>query len=217
MPSKNKYVAGWRTAYTTPPIDTTSSTQPATPNDKHDAHTPKESPLKPQPPYPGVGKATINVEPCPHLQELRAAKDARERKIWKQRNEGKAKGEGKYMKRIRRTQNEVMYELSKGHTRNCPTSEELADWSDVCSSYCLYTKAIYVDNPFTLNFPERMCGALAKTFILSKEHDAQEHAFRFIQGVSHNKLYGWTMGGTCRVRITYNTGDPMRYKVELLP
>lgn len=83
--------------------------------------------------------------------------------------------------------------------------------------YHLYTKAVYVDNPYTLNFPERMCGALAKTFILSKEYDAEEHAFRFISGVSHNKLYGWTMGGTCRVRITYNTCDPMRRKVERLP
>lgn len=217
MPSKNKYVAGWRTAYTTPPIDTASSHQPATPSNNRNTSTSQELPQNTQPPHPGIGKAPIDMEPCSHLQALRAAKDARERKIWKQRNEGKAKGDGKYMKRIRRTQNEIMHELSKGHTRNCPTSEELADWSDVCSPYCLYTKAIYVDNPFTLNFPERMCGALAKTFILSKEYDAQEHAFRFIQGVSHNKLYGWTMGGTCRVRITYNTGDPMRLKIEPLP
>ena len=217
MPSKNKYVAGWRTAYTTPPIDTTSSHQPATPNDKHDAPTPQESPQNAQPPYPSIGKATIDVEPCPHLQALRAAKESRERKAWKQRAEEKVKGGGKYLKRIRRTHEGIEYELSKGHTRDCPTSEELASWSDVCSPYHLYTKAVYVDNPYTLNFPERMCGALAKTFILSKEYDAEEHAFRFISGVSHNKLYGWTMGGTCRVRITYNTGNPMRLKVERLP
>lgn len=217
MPSKNKYVAGWRTAYTTPPIDTTSSHQPTTTSDKYDAPTPQESPQNAQPPYPSIGKATIDVEPCPHLQALRAAKESRERKAWKQRAEEKVKGGGKYLKRIRRTHEGIEYELSKGHTRDCPTSEELASWSDVCSPYHLYTKAVYVDNPYTLNFPERMCGALAKTFILSKEYDAEEHAFRFISGVSHNKLYGWTMGGTCRVRITYNTGDPMRYKVELLP
>ena len=217
MPSKNKYVAGWRTAYTTPPIDTTSSHQPTTTSDKYDAPTPQESPQNAQPPYPSIGKATIDVEPCPHLQALRAAKESRERKAWKQRAEEKVKGGGKYLKRIRRTHEGIEYELSKGPTRDCPTSEELASWSDVCSPYHLYTKAVYVDNPYTLNFPERMCGALAKTFILSKEYDAEEHAFRFISGVSHNKLYGWTMGGTCRVRITYNTGDPMRYKVELLP
>lgn len=217
MPNKNKYVAGWRTAYTTPPIDTTSSHQPAAPSDKRETSTSPESPQDTQPPYPGMGKATIDVEPCPHLQALRAAKEARERKVWKKRAEEKVKGGGKYMKRIRRTHESIEYELSKGHTRDCPTSEELASWSDVCSPYHLYTKAVYVDNPYTLNFPERMCGALAKTFILSKEYDAQEHTFRFISGVSHNKLYGWTMGGTCRVRITYNTGDPMRYKVELLP
>lgn len=60
------------------------------------------------------------------------------------------------MKRIRRTHESIEYELSKGHTRDCPTSEELASWSDVCSPYHLYTKAVYVDNPYTLNFPERM-------------------------------------------------------------
>lgn len=217
MPSKNKYVAGWRTAYTTPPIDTISSHQPTTTSDKYDAPTPQESPQNAQPPYPSIGKATIDVEPCPHLQALRAAKESRERKAWKQRAEEKVKGEGKYLKRIRRTHEGIEYELSKGHTRDCPTSEELASWSDVCSPYHLYTKAVYVDNPYTLNFPERMCGALAKTFILSKEYDAEEHAFRFISGVSHNKLYGWVMNGTCRVRITYNTGDPMRLKVERLP
>ena len=217
MPSKNKYVAGWRTAYTTPPIDTTSSHQPTTTSDKYDAPTPQESPQNAQPPYPSIGKATIDVEPCPHLQALRAAKESRERKAWKQRAEEKVKGGGKYLKRIRRTHEGIEYELSKGHTRDCPTSEELASWSDVCSPYHLYTKAVYVDNPYTLNFPERMCGALAKTFILSIEYDAEEHAFRFISGVSHNMLYGWTMGGTCRVRITYNTGNPMRLKVERLP
>lgn len=217
MPNKNKYVAGWRTAYTTPPIDTTSSHQPTTTSDKYDAPTPQESPQNAQPPYPSIGKATIDVEPCPHLQALRAAKESREKKAWKQRAEEKVKGGGKYLNRIRRTHEGIEYELSKGHTRDCPTSEELASWSDVCSPYHLYTKAVYVDNPYTLNFPERMCGALAKTFILSKEYDAEEHAFRFISGVSHNKLYGWTMGGTCRVRITYNTGNPMRLKVERLP
>lgn len=217
MPSKNKYVAGWRTAYTTPPIDTISSHQPTTTSDKYDAPTPQESPQNAQPPYPSIGKATIDVEPCPHLQALRAAKESRERKAWKQRAEEKVKGGGKYLKRIRRTHEGIEYELSKGHTRDCPTSEELASWSDVCSPYHLYTKAVYVDNPYTLNFPERMCGALAKTFILSKEYDAEEHAFRFISGVSHNKLYGWTMGGTCRVRITHNTSNPMRLKIERLP
>lgn len=215
MPNKNKYVAGWRTVFTEPHHATTAAPQPATLSGERDTSIPQEPPQDTQPPYPGMGKATIDVEPCPHLQALRAAKDARERKIWKQRAE--EKGGGKYMKRIRRTQDEIMYELSKGHTRDCPTSEELASWSDVCSPYHLYTKAIYVDNPHTLNFPERMCGAQAKTFILSKEYDAEEHAFRFISGVSHNKLYGWTMNGTCRVRITYNTSNPMRLKVERLP
>ena len=216
MPSKNKYVSGWRTTYTEPHYPTTAP-QPVTPRNERNTPTPQESPQNAQPPRPSTSKATIDVEPCPHLQALRAAKEARERKVWKKRAEEKVKGGGKYMKRIRRTHESIEYELSKGHTRDCPTSEELASWSDICSPYHLYTKAVYVDNPYTLNFPERMCGALAKTFILSKEYDAEEHAFRFISGVSHNKLYGWTMGGTCRVRITYNTGDPMRYKVELLP
>lgn len=216
MPSKNKYVSGWRTTCTEPHHPTTAP-QPVTPRDERNTPTPQESPQNPQPPYPSIGKATIDVEPCPHLQALRAAKEARERKAWKQRAEEKVKGEGKYLKRIRRTHEGIEYELSKGHTRDCPTAEELASWSDVCSPYHLYTKAVYVDNPYTLNFPERMCGALAKTFILSKEYDAEEHAFRFISGVSHNKLYGWTMGGTCRVRITYNTGDPMHLKIEPLP
>ena len=97
MPNKNKYVAGWRTAYTTPPIDTTSSHQPTTTSDKYDAPTPQESPQNAQPPYPSIGKATIDVEPCPHLQALRAAKEARERKVWKKRAEEKVKGGGKNM------------------------------------------------------------------------------------------------------------------------
>lgn len=167
MPSKNKYVAGWRTAYTESSHTAAAAPQSVTPSDKRETSTPQEPPQNPQPPYPGMAKATIEVEPCPHLQALRAAKDARERRVWKQRAEEKAKGEGKYMKRIRRTHESIEYELSKGHTRDCPTPEELTSWSDVCSPYHLYTKAVYVDNPYTLNFPERMCGALSKTFAVS--------------------------------------------------
>lgn len=192
MPSKNKYVAGWRTAYTTPPIDTNISTQTATPNDKHDAPTPQESPLKPQPPYPGIGKATIDVEPCPHLQELRA--DSVKKDLESQREA--------YTRLMHCIQEDIERELSKGCTRNYLTHAEMRDWSDVFPDRRLPSTVVYVKSPHELNFPDGMCGAKSMTFILNKEYDAKKHAFRFLQGTSHNKLYGWTKKGKRRVIIT---------------
>lgn len=192
MPSKNKYVAGWRTAYTTPPIDTNISTQTATPNDKHDAPTPQESPLKPQPPYPGIGKATIDVEPCPHLQELRA--DSVKKDLESQREA--------YTRLMHCIQEDIERELSKGCTRNYLTHAEMRDWSDVFPDRRLPSTVVYVKSPHELNFPDGMCGAQSMTFILNKEYDAKKHAFRFLQGTSHNKLYGWTKKGKRRVIIT---------------
>lgn len=192
MPSKNKYVAGWRTAYTTPPIDTNISTQTVTPNDKHDAPTPQESPLKPQPPYPGVGKATISVEPCPHLQELRT--DSVKKDLESQREA--------YIRRMHCIQEDIERELSKGCTRNYLTHAEMRDWSDVFPDRRLPSTVVYVTSPHELNFPDGMCGAQSMTFILNKEYDAKKHAFRFLRGTSHNKLYGWTKKGKRRVIIT---------------
>lgn len=188
MPSKNKYVAGWRTAYTTPPIDTTSSHQTATTRDNR--NTP--APQKPPPPHPGIGKATISVEPCPHLQELRA--DSVRKELESQREA--------YIRRMHCIQEDIERELSKGYTRNYLTHAEMRDWSDVFPDRKLPSTVIYVKSPHALNFPDGMCGAQSMTFILNKEYDAKKHAFRFLQDTSHNKLYGWTKKGKRRVIIT---------------
>lgn len=188
MPSKDKRVSGWRTVYTTPPIDTASSHQPATTSDKYDAPTPQNT----QPPHPGIGKATISVEPCPHLQELHA--DSVKKELESQREA--------YIRRMHCIQEDIERELSKGYTRNYLTHAEMRDWSDIFPDRKLPSTVVYVKNPHALNFPDGMCGAQSMTFILNKEYDAKKHAFRFLQRTSHNKLYGWTKKGKRRVIIT---------------
>lgn len=188
MPSKNKYVAGWRTAHTTPPIDTASSHQSATTSDKYDAPTPQNT----QPPYPSIGKATISVEPCQHLQEL--CTDSVKKELESQREA--------YMRHMHCIQEDIERELSKGYTRNYLTHAEMRDWSDIFPDRKLPSTVVYVKSPHALNFPDGMCGAQSMTFILNKEYDAKKHAFRFLQCTSHNKLYGWTKKGKRRVIIT---------------
>jgi hypothetical protein len=192
MPNKNKYVAGWRTAYTTPPIDTTSSHQPAAPSDKRETSTSPESPQDTQPPYPGMGKATIEVEPCQHLQALHA--DSVKKELESQREA--------YIRHMHCIQEGIERELSKGYTRNYLTHAEMRDWSDIFPDRKLPSTVVYVKSPHALNFPGGMCGAQSMTFILNKEYDAKKHAFRFLQCTSHNKLYGWTKKGKRRVIIT---------------
>lgn len=192
MPNKNKYVAGWRTAYTTPPIDTTSSHQPAAPSDKRETSTSPESPQDTQPPYPGMGKATIEVEPCQHLQALHA--DSVKKELESQREA--------YIRHMHCIQEGIERELSKGYTRNYLTHAEMRDWSDIFPDRQLPSTVVYVKSPHALNFPGGMCGAQSMTFILNKEYDAKKHAFRFLQCTSHNKLYGWTKKGKRRVIIT---------------
>lgn len=192
MPSKNKYVAGWRTAYTTPPIDTISSHQPAAPSDKRETSTSPESPQDTQPPYPGMGKATIEVEPCQHLQALHA--DSVKKELESQREA--------YIRHMHCIQEGIERELSKGYTRNYLTHAEMRDWSDIFPDRKLPSTVVYVKSPHALNFPGGMCGAQSMTFILNKEYDAKKHAFRFLQCTSHNKLYGWTKKGKRRVIIT---------------
>lgn len=192
MPNKNKYVAGWRTAYTTPPIDTTSSHQPAAPSDKRETSTSPESPQDTQPPYPGMGKATIEVEPCQHLQALHA--DSVKKELESQREA--------YIRHMHCIQEGIERELSKGYTRNYLTHAEMRDWSDIFPDRKLPSTVVYVKSPHALNFPGGMCGAQSMTFILNKEYDAKKHAFRFLQRTSHNKLYGWTKKGKRRVIIT---------------
>lgn len=192
MPNKNKYVAGWRTAYTTPPIDTTSSHQPAAPSDKRETSTSPESPQDTQPPYPGMGKATIEVEPSQHLQALHA--DSVKKELESQREA--------YIRHMHCIQEGIERELSKGYTRNYLTHAEMRDWSDIFPDRKLPSTVVYVKSPHALNFPGGMCGAQSMTFILNKEYDAKKHAFRFLQCTSHNKLYGWTKKGKRRVIIT---------------
>lgn len=192
MPNKNKYVAGWRTAYTTPPIDTTSSHQPAAPSDKRETSTSPESPQDTQPPYPGMGKATIEVAPCQHLQALHA--DSVKKELESQREA--------YIRHMHCIQEGIERELSKGYTRNYLTHAEMRDWSDIFPDRKLPSTVVYVKSPHALNFPGGMCGAQSMTFILNKEYDAKKHAFRFLQCTSHNKLYGWTKKGKRRVIIT---------------
>lgn len=76
----------------------------------------------------------------------------------------------------------------------------LADWfkqGNLPTHSYDYAKGFHfveVRNPERVNFPtEGMCGALSRSFVLSKEHDIKEHAHRFVGG--HNNLFGWDRHG----------------------
>ena len=202
MPSKNKYVAGWRTAYTTPPIDTISSHQPAAPSDKHETSTSPESPQDTQPPYPGMGKATIEVEPCPHLQALHA--DSVKKELESQREA--------YIRHMHCIQEDIERELSKGQTRGIYTDER-KEWIGRRKFPYGY-KPVYVKDPDGLYFPEHH-DYTPLIFILDRQYDATEHAVRFIRGNTIDELYGWTNNGQLRVHIT-SSGDSHSARIRTL-